>query len=329
MANVLVTGGAGYIGSHACKALARAGHTPIAYDNLCRGHRSSVQWGPLVVGDIHDPELLSQTMKAKQVTAVLHFAAFAYIKESVEQPQMYFNNNVMGTALLCEAMIEAGVRDLVFSSTCATYGESKNKKISESHPQNPINPYGLSKLMVEKMLEKYQALGLLNFCALRYFNAAGADPDLEIGESHDPEPHLIPNLIVRGLSAAPMILNGDDYPTPDGTCIRDFIHVTDLAQAHVLTLEKLLKQEEQQNFYNIGSGRGWSLLEVAQTIAQLLNVETKIEFAPRRLGDPAVLVGDPSQFLNDFSWHPEHTDIKKVLTNAIQWHQLRNEQAKQ
>ncbi len=325
MKKILVTGGAGYIGSHTCKALHAKGFIPVTYDNLSRGHRAAVRWGPLIEGDIHDHSKLTHVMKTENIRAVLHFAAYAYIQESVENPQMYFKNNVEGSILLVEAMAQAGVKNLIFSSTCATYGESNQTTIDENHPQNPINPYGLSKLMVERILEKYKELGVLDFCALRYFNGAGADADLEIGETHDPEPHLIPRLIQKILDGEPVAINGNTYPTADGTCVRDFIHVSDLAQAHVLALEALLEQRNGWDFYNLGSHQGYSLLEIAAAIGDRLGISPVIEFHPPRLGDPARLVGDAQRFQKEFQWHPQHSDLKTIVDSATRWQRVLRE----
>ncbi len=319
MQNILVTGGAGYIGSHTCKALYRAGYQPITYDNLCRGFRKSVKWGPLIEGDLHDFEKLKRVLQDESISAVVHFAAYAYVKESIEKPQMYFHNNVEGSILLIEAMIAAGVKNIVFSSTCATYGESEASKINENHPQRPINPYGLSKWMVERILEKYQAHSHIRICGLRYFNVAGADSDLEIGESHDPEPHLIPCLIEKAVNDHPMTINGDDYPTPDGTCVRDFTHVSDLADAHVLALRNLLAAENKHHFYNLGTSQGHSLKEIGRAIAQALGKSENFQIKPRRPGDPARLVADAQTFQTEFQWAPQQSDLETLIESAIQW----------
>lgn len=235
--NILVTGGAGYIGSHTCKALAQAGFTPVSYDNLVYGHRWAVRWGPLEEGDIGDRARLDAVLERYRPAAVMHFAAYAYVGESVLDPGKYYRNNVAGTLTLLEAMRDHGVGHVVFSSTCATYGEPERVPIDEDHPQRPINPYGASKQMIERMLGDFAAAHGLGWIALRYFNAAGADPNSEIGEQHDPETHLIPLALDVAASARPSItIYGDDYETPDGTCIRDYIHVSDLADAHVLAL---------------------------------------------------------------------------------------------
>ena len=319
MVNILVTGGAGYIGSHACKALKKQGHNPVTFDNLSRGFKKSVQWGPLVEGNLQDFDKLKKTMEDHKIEAVLHFAAYAYVGESIAFPEMYFDNNVKGSVLLFEAMKEAGVKTLVFSSTCATYGEAQSEVINESHPQNPINPYGLSKLMIEKMLVKYGEKYDFNFCGLRYFNASGADPDLEIGECHDPEPHIIPNIIRAGLNGEAMKIFGNDYPTPDGTCIRDFIHVTDLAQAHVLVLENLLNQKTTQSFYNLGNTQGYSLLELIKKTEEILEKSIPFEVTQRRQGDPAKLIGASDLFLKDFKWERKHSDLETILKTSIAW----------
>ena len=319
MANILVTGGAGYIGSHTCKALKAAGHNPVALDNLCRGFQSAVLWGPFINADIRNFEAVTKALHDHSIDAVLHFAALAYIKESVEKPNLYWDNNVEGSLLLLEAMKSAGVTNLVFSSTCATYGESKSPLIDESHPQSPINPYGLTKLTIEKMLLSYEKLYDFNFCALRYFNAAGADPEGEIGENHDPEPHIIPTFIKKALKNETLQINGNDFDTKDGTCVRDFIHVSDLAQAHVITLNSLLENKNEHPFYNIGTGTGYSLLEIAENIKAEIGSSSDIEFGERRNGDPARLIGNPSLFQNEFSWSPQISNLSSLIKTAAQW----------
>src|SRR5215813_14835896 len=252
---VLVTGGAGYIGSHACKALALAGHHPVAYDNLIHGHRNAVRWGPLEVGDIRDRAGLEQTLRRHRADAVMHFAGFAYVGESVSDPGKYYENNVAGTLSLLEAMRNCNVGCIIFSSSCATYGIPEHQPIHELIPQQPINPYGMSKFMVERILADYGAAYGLRFALLRYFNACGADPQGEIGENHDPETHLIPRGLMAATGAIPGLdVFGTDYPTPDGTCIRDFVHVCDLASGHVQALDYLLAGVASSPF-NLGYGR--------------------------------------------------------------------------
>ncbi len=319
--NILVTGGAGYIGSHACKALAQAGYTPIAYDNLVYGHRWAVRWGPLEQGDIADRPRLDAVLAYYQPAAVMHFAAYAYVGESVQDPGKYYRNNVAGTLTLLEAMREHGVGQFVFSSTCATYGVPERTPIGEDHPQRPINPYGASKLMVERLLQDFDTAHGLRSIALRYFNAAGADPDAEIGESHDPETHLIPLILDAAAGRRPAIaIYGDDYDTPDGTCIRDYIHVTDLAQAHVLALQALA-QDAPSTAYNLGNGQGYSVRQVIDRAAQVTGRPVPVEIAPRRPGDPPRLVGDAQRIRAELQWQPQYADLEHILSTAWQWHQ--------
>jgi UDP-arabinose 4-epimerase len=319
MSKVLVTGGAGYIGSHACKALAQAGHRPITYDNLVYGHHWAVQWGPFEQGDIADRERLDQVMGEYRPDAVMHFAAFAYVGESVGDPGKYYRNNVAGTLTLLEAMRDHGVGKIIFSSTCATYGEPTLVPIRESEPQSPVNPYGWSKLMVERMLQDFGRAHGLRSAALRYFNAAGADPAGEIGEEHHPETHLIPLVLDAALGRRPQItVFGDDYDTPDGTCIRDYIHVTDLAAAHVLALGSL---DEQEGFsaYNLGNGAGYSVREVIDTSRRITGREIPLVVGPRRPGDPPVLVGDASRAKQELGWKPRYADLSTIVDTAWRW----------
>ena len=284
---VLVTGGAGYIGAHACKALARAGYTPITYDNMVYGHRSAVKWGPLEEGDITDCARLEAVMRKYTPKAVMHFAAYAYVGESVEKPSKYYRNNVAGTLTLLESMRNCGIDKIIFSSTCATYGMPEQIPIPEDHPQNPINPYGRSKLMIEWILKDFAAAYDMRYVSLRYFNAAGADPDAEIGEDHDPETHLIPLVLdVASGKRAQIEIFGTDYDTPDGTCIRDYIHVTDLADAHLLALEYLISGGNSDVF-NLGNGNGFSVREVIATALKITGCDIPYLESDRRAGDPA------------------------------------------
>lgn len=315
-----MTGGAGYIGSHVCKALAKAGHQPVAYDNLSRGFKQAVHWGPLVEGDIRDVEKLQKSFADHKIEAIIHLAAFAYVAESVVKPRMYFENNVDGTALLLEAMTMNSIKKLVFSSSCAVYGESKVKFINENHPTSPINPYGLSKLMGEKMVKQWLSSPDSNRgCCLRYFNAAGADLDGEIGENHNPEPHLIPTLLKKADQGSPLTLFGQDYPTEDGTCVRDFIHVSDLAQAHVLVLERMLESKKLKPVYNLGIGKGYSLKEVAKAILKVTQNQNPITYGERREGDPAYLVGDTQLFATEFNWKPQIQSLEKMIESGWSW----------
>ncbi|MDG5497377.1 UDP-glucose 4-epimerase GalE [Niveispirillum sp. BGYR6] len=319
MTNVLVTGGAGYVGSHACKALAAAGFTPVTFDNLERGKRDAVRWGPLVVGDLADRAALDAAFAQYQPVAVLHFAAYTYVGESVEQPLRYYRNNTMGTLTLLDAMAAAGVDRLVFSSTAATYGVPQSVPIPESHPQQPVNPYGMSKLMVERIILDTAAASSLRAVMLRYFNAAAADPDGEIGENHDPETHLIPLVLdaVRG-RIPHLTINGDDYDTPDGTCIRDYIHVTDLADAHVRALRYLMDGGSTVAL-NLGNGTGFSIQQVIEAAERVTGQAVPVTFGARRPGDPSVLVGDPTRARQLLGWHPQRSDLDTQIADAWRW----------
>lgn len=321
--NILVTGGAGYIGAHACKALAAAGYTPVAFDSLAMGHRRAVQWGPLEVGDIADRVRLDTVFERYRPEAVMHFAAFAYVGESVAEPARYYRNNVAGSLTLLEAMRDHGVGQMVFSSTCATYGLPQTPRLTEAHPQQPINPYGASKLMVERMLTDFAAAYGLRFVALRYFNAAGADPDGDIGETHDPETHLIPLAIAaaRGERAALEIF-GTDYPTADGTAIRDYVHVWDLAVAHVLALD-YLRCGGDPTALNLGVGRGYSVREVIDAVTAAAGRAVPFREVDRRPGDPPELVAEAGQALALLGWAPRLTRLEEIVESAWRWHQRR------
>jgi UDP-arabinose 4-epimerase len=316
---VLVTGGAGYIGSHTCKALAQAGYTPIVYDNLGRGNAWAVKWGPLEIGDLEDEERILQVIQAYRPVGVIHFAAFAYVGESMHKPFMYYQNNVGGTLALISAMAAEGVDRFVFSSTCATYGTPKTNPISEDRPQVPINPYGQSKLMVEHILRDCAGVGGLNAVALRYFNAAGADVDGEIGEAHDPETHLIPLALGAANGTAPALtVFGTDHDTPDGTCIRDYIHVADLADAHVRALEYTLHNDGFTPF-NLGTGTGVSIKELIAMAEEVTGLPVPHKFGPARAGDPAALVADPARAQKELGWTTQQSDLRTILTSAWAW----------
>lgn len=322
---VLVTGGAGYIGSHACKALAAAGYTPVAYDSLVFGHRWAVQWGPLVVGDLADTALIRKTIRDHDITACIHFAAFTYVGESVTDPRKYFRNNVVNTLGLMDSLVEAGVKRMVFSSTCATYGDPEYMPLDEAHRQQPVNPYGESKLMVERMLHWYGRAYGLGWTALRYFNASGADPEGRIGEEHDPETHLIPLILQTALGERSHIgIFGTDYPTADGTAVRDYIHVDDLADAHVLALGHLERGGESQAF-NLGTGTGHSVRAVIEAAERVTGQAVPVKLAPRREGDPAVLVAEPKRAREVLGWQPKYTEIDGIVATAWNWHQLMSE----
>jgi UDP-glucose 4-epimerase len=325
---ILVTGGAGYIGSHAVLALQQADYEVVVLDNLVYGHRDLVEkvlQVELIVGDTCDRPLLDQLFASRNIAAVMHFAAYAYVGESVTDPGKYYRNNFIGTLTLLEAMLAASVNKFVFSSTCATYGVPETVPIPENHPQNPINPYGASKLMVERVLADFDvAYGLKSVC-FRYFNAAGADPAGRLGEDHNPETHLIPLVLLAALGKRESIsILGTDYPTPDGTCIRDYIHVADLASAHVLGLEYLLKGGDT-NVFNLGNGNGFSVKQVIETAKQVTGRDFKVVEGDRRPGDPPALVGSGEKASKILGWQPQYADLSKILSHAWQWHQQRHQ----
>lgn len=320
--NVLVTGGAGYIGSHTCKALANAGFTPVTYDNLSIGNRWAVRWGPLEIGDIGDAARLGEVLRQYQPVGIIHFAALALVGESVAEPALYYRQNVVGTMAVLEAARSTGLAPVVFSSTCAVYGVPPEGKISEDTPKNPINPYGASKLMIERILSDYDIAYGMRYAALRYFNAAGADADGEVGEFRAVETHLIPNAIESLLDRKPaMQVFGQDYPTPDGTAIRDYIHVTDLAAAHVRALKRLLDGNDSFAC-NLGTGTGISVAEIISGLESLSSKEVPREDAPRRAGDPPELVANPSlshELLG--AGLNSNSDVTTILQTALNWHQ--------
>ncbi|MEY2412117.1 MAG: UDP-glucose 4-epimerase [Acidobacteriaceae bacterium] len=316
---VLVVGGAGYIGSHAARALKRKGHTAIIYDNLSNGHAVLADGFELIVGDIADSTKIADTLK--RVDAVMHFAAHAYVGESVENPRKYYQNNLVGSLVLLNAVMETSVRKVIFSSTCAVYGVPVKVPITEENPRAPVNPYGATKLAFEYALEAYARAYGLKHVAFRYFNAAGADESIEIGEMHDPETHLIPAAFeaIRGKRPALEIF-GDDYPTPDGTGIRDYIHVNDLAEAHVLGLEYLDKNNSTQ--LNLGTGRGHSVKEVISTIERISGRKVPAKIAPRRAGDPPALVADPGRAEKLLEWKAKRS-LDEIISTAWRWSESR------
>jgi UDP-arabinose 4-epimerase len=315
---VLVAGGAGYIGSHTCKALAQAGHTPIVYDNLRTGHGWAVKWGPLERGDLNDPAALGEVIRRHRPEAVINFAAMAYVGESMREPTLYYRANVAGMITLLETMRTHDVGSIVFSSSCATYGVPPRLPIVEMMAQNPINTYGRSKRMAEEILRDACAAHGLGAIALRYFNAAGADPDGDLGEEHDPEPHLIPLVLQTALGIRPRIsIFGTDYETPDGTCIRDYIHVSDLASAHVAALSAC--RPGQFSAYNLGTGRGASINEVIARAREITGKAIPTQAEARRAGDPPVLVADASLARTALKWSPRHSDLPNIITNAWSW----------
>ena len=314
-----MTGGAGYIGSHAAKALKQAGYGVVVFDNLAAGHRQAARFGEFVEGDITDTAAVRQTLKRYGCFAVMHFAAFLDVGESVREPIRYYRNNVGGALSVIDAMVAESVKYFVFSSTCATYGEPIETPISESHPQQPINAYGETKLAVERALPHIEHAHGLRWMALRYFNAAGADPDGEIGEDHSPEIHLIPRTIFTALGTASLQVFGDDYPTPDGTCLRDYIHVSDLSDAHVRALEALV-ETEKSGAYNLGTGRPHSVREVIDTVGKVTGRSVPWTLAPRRPGDPAVLYAAPHKAETELHWKPKFADLDAIVRTAWAWH---------
>lgn len=324
---ILVTGGAGYIGSHAVLALKNAGYGVVVLDNLVYGHRDLVEkvlQVELVVGDTNDRSLLDELFASHKIAAVMHFSAYAYVGESVTDPDKYYRNNVVGTLTLLEAMLAASVKRFVFSSSCATYGVPIQVPIPEDHPQNPINPYGATKLMVERILADFDVAYGLKSVYFRYFNAAGADPTGLLGEDHDPETHIIPLVLMTALGLRESVsIFGTDYPTPDGTCIRDYIHVTDLADAHVLGLEYLL-QGGDTGVFNLGNGNGFSVKQVIDTAKMVTGRDIKVVESDRRAGDPPVLVGSSDKARKTLGWEPKYPAIQEIITHAWQWHKLRH-----
>ena len=317
---IVVTGGAGYIGSHAVKALLKSGHEVIVFDNLSKGHRAAVSGAELIEGDLSDQLVLTRIMRDQCIEAVMHFAALAQVGESVQQPAIYYATNVVGTYNLLEAMRTAGVNRLVFSSTTATFGAPETMPIHEGLPQQPINPYGFTKLVVERMLDDYARAYGLGFAALRYFNAAGASEDGDIGEDHSPESHLIPLVLQVALGKrASISVFGTDYPTPDGTCIRDYVHVDDLAAAHLLALEQL--QPGKGLKLNLGIGRGYSVREVIDACRKVTGHPIPETVSPRRPGDPPELVADSRLAQQTLAWKPKYDSLERIVETAWKWHQ--------
>jgi UDP-glucose-4-epimerase GalE len=320
MKNILIVGGAGYIGSYMCKYLAKNGYHPIVLDNLVYGHRQAVKWGPFIAGQMADTKLLDQIFTEHPIAAVMHFAAFCYVGESVEDPGKYYQNNVAATITLLEEMLKKNIKNFIFSSSCAVYGEPVEIPITEQHQYNPINPYGRSKLMVEQILQDFRAAYGLEYVALRYFNAAGADPEGEIGEEHNPETHLIPLVLKTALGQRETInIFGDDYATKDGTCIRDYIHIDDLAQAHLLALDRLLNGLPGGQ-YNLGNGDGYSVKEVIEVARNITSKQIPAKIVKRRPGDPAVLIGSSAKAFKELGWKPQFADLNAIVETAWQWH---------
>ncbi len=324
---VLVTGGAGYIGSHACAALEEAGYLPVTYDNLSHGFESLVRFGPLEQGDIRDRERLLEVMRRRRPSAVMHFAGLISVGESVQKPDLYYDNNVSGALTLIDAARECGISRVVFSSTAAVYGMPEIQPITEAAAKAPINPYGRTKLMIEEALQDYGvAYGMTSVC-LRYFNACGAHPTARIGEMHEPETHLIPRALMAVKGQIPTCdLMGRDYPTPDGTAVRDYIHVCDLADAHVGAL-RYLEQGGATAAFNLGTGRGYSVQEVLDAVARVTGQPVPVRHAPRRAGDPPELVADPSLAMRELGFAPRWTDIDAVIDTAWRWANLQSDAA--
>ncbi|UCE02612.1 MAG: UDP-glucose 4-epimerase GalE [Candidatus Latescibacterota bacterium] len=320
---ILVTGGAGYIGSHTCKVLAQSGFRPVVLDNLVYGHREAVKWGPFFEGNVSDTKLVRQIVREHGIRAIVHFAAYAYVGESMQQPEKYFQNNVVQSMHMLQAALENGVEHVVFSSTCAVYGEPESVPIREEQSLRPVSPYGESKLIVERALHWLGAAHDLGWVALRYFNAAGADPEQELGEEHDPETHLIPLVIQAALGRLPYLeIYGTDYDTPDGTAIRDYIHVTDLADAHVRALRYLM-QGGRSVALNLGTGEGSSVREVVAAVERSSGRSVPVREVGRRPGDPPVLVADPARARSVLEWAPRYPDLQQIVDTAFAWHASR------
>lgn len=322
---VLVVGGAGYIGSHMVKMLSLAGHDVVTLDDLSNGYKDAVKYGEFIEGDIADVDLLNQLFSDNAFDGVMHFASYIQVGESVEKPSMYYKNNVTNTQILLDAMIEHGVKNFIFSSTAATFGEPEYTPINEAHPQKPINPYGHSKLMVEQILADFDHAYGLKSVSLRYFNAAGADPDGELGERHIPETHLVP-LVLQAASGRrdSIAIFGTDYDTPDGTCVRDYIHINDLCSAHLLGLEHLVAGGDSRA-YNMGNGQGYSIKEVIDVAKKVTGNDFEVKLAARRDGDPAKLVADSALLQKELGWAPQYTDLETIIRHAWEWEQKHDE----
>jgi UDP-arabinose 4-epimerase len=320
MPSVLVTGGAGYIGSHTCKALLAAGYRPVSLDNLSLGHRWAVQWGPLVEADLLDADAVRNALREHHIEAIIHFAASAYVGDSMRDPAAYYRNNMLTTLALLDAMRSAGVKDIIFSSSCSVYGNPSHVPIDETHGTGPLSPYGQTKLDGENALRWYGQAYEMRWMALRYFNAAGADAEGHTGEDHEPETRLVPRAIMAAMGSAPELnIFGTDYPTPDGTAIRDYIHVSDLARAHVSGLDAL-KSGTASQVLNLGTGRGYSVREVLNAVSTVLRREVPHSIAPRRAGDPAEVVADARRAAAVLGWSAQESSLEAIVTTAARWH---------
>jgi UDP-glucose-4-epimerase GalE len=323
MARILITGGAGYVGSHCVKALSAAGHDCLVFDNLSSGRREFVRWGRFIEGDIRDSARLESVLYENQINAVIHFAALAYVGESVTKPSQYYDVNVHGTRVLLDAMVRAAVLRIVFSSSCAIYGEPDRVPISEATALTPINPYGFTKLVCERMMDDFGRAHKLKSVRLRYFNAAGADPSAEIGEDHDPETHLIPLILDAAMGRRPSVqIFGNDYRTPDGTAIRDYVHVSDLARAHVLALEYLLNDGDTISV-NLASGLGTSVRQAIESASSITGLDISTRNLPRRFGDPPILIADSTLAQKLLGWSPERSTLSTIIKDAWRWHRER------
>jgi UDP-glucose 4-epimerase len=319
MSTILVTGGAGYIGSHVVKELLGKGHRPVVYDNLQTGHRKAVIGVPFIEGDLDDQDKVKEVFQSHPIESVMHFAADCLVGESVSNPLKYFNNNVRNGIQLIEIMEHFSIKKIVFSSSAAVYGEPIEVPIRETHPCQPTNPYGETKWIFERLLHAFQQAGKLTYVSLRYFNAAGADPSGQLGEDHAQESHLVPICFFAALISKPVSIFGTDYDTPDGTCIRDYIHVTDLAQAHILALERL-EAGIGSGIYNLGNGNGYSVKEVIDTIRRVTGKSVPAIEAPRRPGDPARLVASSDKIRDELGWNPQYPDLENIIETAWNWH---------
>ncbi|WP_051306912.1 UDP-glucose 4-epimerase GalE [Desulfomicrobium escambiense] len=316
---ILVTGGAGYIGSHTCKALTHQGHTVIVYDNLSTGHRELVRWGDFVFGDILDTQRLRACIRQYRIEGIIHFAASAYVGESVVEPGKYFRNNVCGTLSILDAMRDEGVPYIVVSGTCAVYGSPDNMPIIEDTPANPINPYGASKLFMERMLADFENAHGIRWISLRYFNAAGCDPDGETGEWHEPETHLIPRALMAAIGKIPALeIFGGDYPTPDGTCVRDYVHVSDLADAHLRSID-FLSKGKKSHIINLGAEKGTSIYEVISTVKEVTGVSVPYIISPKRTGDPPILQADSTKAKIILEWKPKYSNLNFNINSSFLW----------
>lgn len=321
--SVLICGGAGYIGSHVNKELSKSGYDTVVFDNLVYGHKDAVKWGEFVKGDLNNIEEIDNVFNKYQIDAVVQLAAYAYVGESVENPEKYYYNNVVNTLNLLQVMLKHDCKKIIFSSTCATYGEPKSVPITEDMPQNPINPYGATKLMIERVFRDYEKAYGLQFVVLRYFNAAGADPEGEIGESHNPEPHIIPLVIdaARGVRSDVRVF-GTDYDTKDGSCVRDYIHVSDLASAHLLAL-KHLENDKESDYFNLGNEKVTSVLEIIDSVRRITGKDFKVILTDRRKGDPAILVGSSKKAREVLGWMPKYDNIDIMVEHAWKWQSKR------